>query len=372
MPVNARHGLAGIRVLIVDRSSIMSRLVEDALSKDPGITVVGRSDGNDAIERIFAHRPQVLILGIDDNATYGIELLRRVVAQTPLPTIVFGNMEHSIHAMQALELGAIDFVARPLSPNSTDFPRTGSALVAKVKLATRVNVSEMVKYLTGARPRPADRSRAQAVSSPSADPPARVVVAIAASTGGPKALDTLVSTLPANLPATLLIVQHMPGGFTASFAERLDRLSYLSIREAIDGEPLRAGEALVGPGGHHILLRAGPGGGEPVIHLNDSPPVVGLRPAANLLFESVAELFGSRAIGVVMTGMGSDGAEGLCKIKEAGGYTLAQDEESSVIYGMPKAAAETGCVDAILPLSDLAGGIIDAVYQRAPAQDSTT
>ena len=371
MPVSTQHGRATIRVLIIDRSLIMRRLIGDALETDPNIAVAGRSDGSDAIEQVFAHKPQVLILDADDEAPFGLDLLRRIVAQTPLPAVVLGSEDCSRRAIQALELGAVDFVVKPSGPVSIDFYRVKDELLAKVKLAAMVKVPNIVKYLAIPNHRPTADQFAPATRQGSTTPEALVVVAIAASTGGPQALDVLVSTLPANLPANLLIVQHMPAGFTASFAERLDRQSYLTIREAVPGDRLRAGQGFVAPGGYHIRVEVDPTSGEPVIQLDDAPPIMGLRPTANMLFESVARLFGPRAIGVVMTGMGADGAQGLCQIKEAGGYVLAQDEASSIIYGMPKAAAETGCVDAVLPLSKLAAGIVDAVQQRAGVQATT-
>jgi two-component system, chemotaxis family, protein-glutamate methylesterase/glutaminase len=367
MSVNALRRHIDIRVLIIDRSLIMRRLIADALAADPHIVVVGSSDGSDAIEQVFAHKPQVLILDADDEAPYGLDLLRRIVAQTPLPAVVLGSVDWSRRAIGALELGAIDFVVKPSGPVSADFYRVKAELLQKVKLAATIKIPEIVKYLTVSSQKPGGM---QAARQNPAAASALMAVAIAASTGGPQALDVLVSGLPANLPATLLIVQHMPAGFTASFAERLDRQSYLTIKEAAAGDHLRAGLAFVAPGGYHIHVRKEPGSGEPVVHLDDSPPIVGLRPTANLLFESVAAVFGPRAIGVVMTGMGADGAQGLQHIKAAGGYALAQDEASSIIYGMPKAAAETGCLDAILPLSGLAAGIVDAVYRVCRERDA--
>jgi len=250
-------------------------------------------------------------------------------------------------AFEALERGAVDFVLKPSGTISVDIHRVRQELVEKVKLATLVNLRKVTAQAAPTAP--------LALKVPPGATGKRTV-AIGASTGGPKALDHLLSSLPASLPAPVLVVQHMPPGFTRSFAERLNRRSPLLVKEAEEGDVVLPGRAYVAPGDHHMLVEKR--AGREIIRLDKSPRVKGLRPSADVTMRSVADIYGAGSIGVILTGMGSDGTEGLRAIKERGGVTIAQDRATSIIYGMPRAAVESGCVDKVLPLDKIPGEIV--------------
>lgn len=339
-----------IRVMVVDDSALMRKLITEILEKDPGIEVVGTAmDGLFALKKIPQSRPDVITLDLDMPRMDGLTALRYIVNDYSIPVVLVSSLTTKGGALtlEGLALGAVDFITKPKDAISLHINEIADELIQKVKAASRVSVYKM--------PRPVLKQDVfrQTVSIRK-DVPAvnlKKVVAIGVSTGGPNAISCILPKLPADLPACVLIVQHMPEGFTAAFANRLNQACNIRVKEASEGDQLMPGTALIAPGSRHLkVARIGKGG---VAVLSSAPPVNGHRPSADVLFDSVSEEFGPEGIGVIMTGMGVDGARGLGKIKAQGGRTIAQNEESCVVFGMPKAAIDMGHVDEILPLEEI-------------------
>ncbi|HEX6739356.1 MAG TPA: chemotaxis response regulator protein-glutamate methylesterase [Vicinamibacteria bacterium] len=354
-----------IRVLVIDDSAVMRKLLPALLGRDPDIEVVATAvDGVVGLRKVVRFQPDVVTLDLEMPRMAGLDVLREMVAQSEVPVVVVSAHTPRDAALTAtaLSLGAVDVVAKP-----GPFSEGGLEAMA-------AQLAETVRAVGGRRWR-RPRLPAPPPPSPSVSPlappsaPSRRVVAVAASTGGPAALADLLARLPADLPAAVLVVQHMPEGFTRGLADRLNNLCGLTVREAQDGEPLQAGLVLVAPGGRH--LRVGRGRDGCVALLDRGPTVSGHRPSADVLFESVARAFGARAGGVLLTGMGEDGAEGLAALRRAGGRTLAQDEESSVVFGMPRAAVQRGAVERVLPLERIADAVV-GVLSRSQAPPPPT
>jgi len=345
--------MATIDVLVVDDSPFMQRIITKLLETDPRIRVVGTAaDGYQALEQIRSIHPDVVTMDIEMPRLDGLATLHRLMQQMPTPVIMLSGVDDATAAVQALELGAVDFVAKPSGTVSIDLYKIGEELIAKVKIATLVNldrVAAQVELPAAPVPAPGERESAHCLS----------LVAIGASTGGPRALDWILRHLPASLPASVLVVQHMPAGFTAGFAQRLDLHSPLQVTEAGEGQVMQVGSAYVAPGGKHMVVTEK--GGQPLIRLLATAAVNSVRPSADVLMASVAEVANAHSVGVVLTGMGKDGSEGLARIKQAQGITLAQNRESSTIFGMPRAAIEQGVVDKVLPLSEIPAAIVEAV-----------
>jgi len=346
-----------IDVLVVDDSPLMRRIITSMLESDPRIRVVSTAaDGYEAIEKVEALRPDVVTLDIQMPRMDGLEALRQIMRRAPTPVVMLSGVKEATAAVQALALGAVEFVAKPSGTISIDLYKVRDELISKVKLATLVNLDRVVARMEPLVPPlslspPMGRMKGGAW-----------MLAIGASTGGPRALYQVIRCLPAELPSSVLIVQHMPAGFTTSFARRLDQCSPLHVEEARDGQAVTMGAAYVAPGGVHMVVAKERD--QPTIRLQDTPPVNSVRPSADVLMASVARLNGARSVGVLLTGMGADGAEGLAQIKAAGGITLAQDKESSAIFGMPKAAIERGVVDRVLPLSEIPHAIVAAIEEK--------
>jgi two-component system chemotaxis response regulator CheB len=333
-----------IRVLVVDDSATMRGLIRATLSRDPAIEVVGEAaDPLQAREAIKALNPDVITLDVEMPNMNGLEFLEKLMRLRPTPVVMVSTLtvRGAEATLTALELGAVDCIAKP----ATAGPNAFDQLVDKVKLASHA------------------RPRAWRAAPPSSAPAGLVgdyasdgrVVAIGSSTGGVEALMTLVAALPANGPP-VVITQHMPANFTKSFAERLDRTCAASVTEAVDGAPLIAGKVYVAPGGErHLSIE---GASQPRCRVTQGEPVSGHRPSVDVLFASVAKVARDRAIGVILTGMGRDGAQGLLTLRQVGAATLGQDESSCVVYGMPKAAFEIGAVERQLPLEKIGGEIV--------------
>jgi two-component system, chemotaxis family, protein-glutamate methylesterase/glutaminase len=324
-----------IRVLVVDDSPTMRGVITAALRRDPEIEVIGGAgDPYEAREAIKALSPDVITLDVEMPRMGGIEFLERIMRLRPMPVIMVSTLTQAGAAttLEALELGAFDCVGKP------DF----DGLVDKVKAAAHSRVR-------GREDRPAPGSR------PATFEPADRILAIGSSTGGVEALISILQCFPENCPPTL-ITQHMPATFTKSFAARLDRMCAAQVEEAEDGAPVKAGRVYLAPGAAHLEVVTAK---DPVCRLRQSEPVSGHRPSVDVLFESVARSFGSKAVGVILTGMGKDGAKGLLAMREAGARTLGQDEGSSVVYGMPKVAFELGAVEKQLPLYRIAAAALD-------------
>ena len=333
----------------------MRRLVSEMLATSGEFRVVGTArNGLDALKHIHALDPDIVTLDIEMPELDGLQALGYIMSEMPRPVVMLSALDSPNGGeltIRALELGAVDFVHKPAGPARDTIDRLGGRLLEALRAASCVNLRG-VSVL--ARPSLAPRASARPDASA-----ATHAVAIAASTGGPRALAELIPRLPGGLRAAVLVVQHMPAGFTTSLASRLDAMSPLAVAEARHGERIEHGRVYVAPGGMH--MRVSDLAGPPTIALDQSPPIWGVRPSADPLFRSAAQRFGSSLVGVVLTGMGRDGAEGLRSIRDRGGYAVVQDKATSIVYGMPQVALTTAGADKVLPLDDIAGEITDAV-----------
>jgi two-component system chemotaxis response regulator CheB len=348
-----------LRVLVVDDSNLMRRLIRDLLASDPSVEVVGEApEGLTAIRLIHELRPDVVTLDVEMPGMSGLEVLGYVMSEMPTPIVVLSGMEDPDLALKALGLGAVDFLRKPSGTISVDLYRVKEELLQKVKTAPLANLRQLRRGVEEAAPAP---SKKEAPATLKVETP-RWAVAIGASTGGPQTLMQSLPQVPAGLPAGLLIVQHMPPGFTRSFAQRLNEVSALNVVEAEDGMVFQAGWAYVAPGGHHLVVQKEASAVS--VRLDDSPPRGTLRPAADVTMASAATVYGAHSVGVLLTGMGSDGTEGFREIRQAGGRTIAQNRETCLIYGMPRAVAEQGLADEILPLDEVAPAIARIVAEE--------
>jgi len=342
-----------VRVLVVDDSALMRKLIPQMLATDDSIEVVGTAmDGNFCLKKIEELKPNVITLDLEMPGMNGIDTLKEIMRREPLPVIVFSShsTEGASVTMKALGLGAFDFVTKPRDA-SAHMAETARELIAKVKAAAECKLKLCIV--------PGQSRKPQKAPAPAGV--ASKVVAIGVSTGGPQALEYLLSQLPGDFPGAIVVVQHMPDGFTDMFARRLDELSQLRVKEAQSGDLLQAGRVLVCPGNRHMKAKRLPMGD--IVVLSDEPRVNGHRPSVDVLMRSVAEEFRSQTVAVLMTGMGDDGAEGLGAVKKSGGMTIAQSEESCVVYGMPKAAIERGYAIRIVGL-DVLGATLQALCGR--------
>ncbi len=337
-----------LRVLVVDDSALMRKLIPQILAGDSEIEVVGTAmDGEFGLKKIEDLRPDVVTLDLEMPRMDGLETLRQITRRFRVPVIVVSALttEGASATFKALALGAFDFVAKPRDAASARMDEIAQDLIGKIKVAARTKIRPITAPEVFERPRPhkqGPRLRREPTK----------IVAIGISTGGPNALQYLLTQLPGDFPGSIVVVQHMPEGFTEMFSRRLDESCAVDVKEAQSGDLLIAGRALICPGNRHIKVRRMPLGNTVV--LSDEPRMNGHRPSVDILFRSMAMEFGSRGIGVLMTGMGDDGANGLGLMKDSGGLTIAQSEESCTVFGMPKAAIERGHAMRVVPLDMLA------------------
>jgi len=338
-----------ISVLIVDDSPIFREALRDLLGSDPAITVVGTAaNGQEAVEMTERLQPDLITMDIRMPVMDGLEAIEQIMADHPTPILVVTEDVSERLTFQALERGALELIRKPGGPGlGLEGTRAREELRSKVKLLSSIRV---VRHVAGAR------RRRVSTHEPRERHVRKHVVAIAGSTGGPRALLRVLSSLPADFPAGLLVVQHISRGFSLGLAEWLDQECAIRVRLARSGDSIEPALALVAPEDRHMLVTSG---GR--IDLDGSAPLEGHRPSATLLFRSVASVFGARATGLIMTGMGSDGAEGLHDIYRSGGMTIAQDAATSTVFGMPRAAVELGAARVVLPLEEIPRALRRAV-----------
>ncbi|WP_135825930.1 protein-glutamate methylesterase/protein-glutamine glutaminase [Halorussus ruber] len=339
------------RAVVVDDSHFMRTVISDIL-EDGGIEVVAQAnDGEEGVEAVRTHDPDVVTMDVEMPRMDGIEAVEEIMATNPTPVLMLSaHTEDGAEAtFEALEKGAVDFLAKPGGEVSTEISAHGDALVEKVKSATRADPSSVDDVDTTTDAIEADHGY---VENPT--------LVIGASTGGPRVVERVLSSLPAEANFRVLVVQHMPDGFTGRFAERLDGRSEYDVREATDGMRITGGDAVVAKGDYHMEV-AGYGNGRIRLRLQQEEALHGVRPAIDVTMETAAEKIDGPLTGVVLTGMGSDGAEGIEAIKGAGGATLAQDEESCSVFGIPARAIETGCVDEVHSADEMGKAILDTI-----------
>jgi two-component system chemotaxis response regulator CheB len=343
-----------IRVLVADDSAFMRTAITRMVESDPQLKVVGAAhNGVEALELAATLNPDVITLDIEMPRLDGLGVLQRLMEENPRPVIIVSSLsqEGAEATLQALDLGAFDCIPKQLSYASLDIIKIRDHLVEQIKAAA---VSRPRRRLKTAAPAPVAPVSAgfRGLARPE-------VVVIGTSTGGPGALREIIPALPADLPVGVLVVQHMPTGFTGPLARRLDSLSAITVREATDGHLLQAGEVLIAPAGFHMTVSRN-GAGKSTIRVGDEPNGTLHKPSVDVTMLSAAEAFGARAMGVILTGMGSDGARGMSAIRERGGITVGQDEATSVVYGMPRACAERGILRRVAPLGAVCSEIVAA------------
>jgi two-component system chemotaxis response regulator CheB len=366
-----------IRVLVVDDSAFMRRVLSETIADQPDMELAGVAiNGLDALVKVEQLQPDVVTLDVEMPEMDGLTALRHLMRRYPRPVVMLSSRTQAgaVTTLRALTIGAVDFVAKPSGTIALDFQRVRQELVYKIRVAARakINVASAAPASMAAADRQAKGTRAfHSATLASPVPDVRMhfgsrkfeqLVVIGSSTGGPRALGTLIPALPADGHTAYLIVQHMPAGFTRSLAERLDSFSHLAVREAAQGDHLSADVALVAPGDFHVRI-----GSDGTIELDDSPRVHGVRPSIDVTLGSVVERFGRRVVTAILTGMGTDGATGAEAVHAAGGVVLAEDESSCVVWGMPRAVFERGVADRVVPLDGMAEALVAALSARSAA-----
>ena len=371
------------RVMVVDDSALVRRIVSDILSTDPDLEVVATAaQAEFALAKLEREKPDVITLDLEMPGMGGLEAIRHIMATRPTPIVVLSShaQRGAERTLQALDLGAVDFVLKPSAGLSGGVTDVAAELTGKVKsaakaassaarTATRTGAAAMeappvAQPASGAERAPyaAERAQYAAERAPYAAERAQYaaeIVAIGTSTGGPVALKTVLAMLPADLPVGVVVVQHMPAVFTRAFADRLDACCAVAVKEAEHGDLILPGRVLIAPGGWHMKVSRF--GGEPRVLLDQNAAVNGHRPSVDVLVRSVAAEYGGSAVGVIMTGMGRDGADGLHGLRARGGHVIAQDRDTSVIYGMNREVIEGGDADEVAPVEQIAGRIVAAL-----------
>lgn len=370
--------MSKIRVLVTDDSAFMRKVISDILSEDPDVEVIDRAkNGLECIEKCRKLHPDVVTLDIEMPVMDGLQALEKLMSTNPLPVVMISSLtkEGADATIRALELGAFDFVTKPSGPISLDIHKVADRLIQCVKAAALAKRRKKIGG-TGVLPRtlpmkeqavpktvqpakpatpPVPTPAPAAVSTPSVprrSGPSNKLVVLGTSTGGPKALQKVLTAIPENFPAPIAIVQHMPAGFTKSLAQRLDSLSQIRVTEVQEGEVLQPGTAYIAPGGYHFEVRQG--SGKLYAHLTQEEPRAGHRPSVDVLFESVSRLTNIDKWAIIMTGMGNDGTKGLQLMKQTGAVTsIVEDESTCVVFGMPRAAIQAGVADNVVPLDNI-------------------
>ncbi|HHT42705.1 MAG TPA: chemotaxis response regulator protein-glutamate methylesterase [Firmicutes bacterium] len=342
-----------IRVLVVDDSAFMRKLIMEIINAQPDLEVAGYArNGEDALRKLDRLEVDVVTLDVEMPIMDGLETLKRIMSDKPRPVVMLSSRTRkgSETTIQALSLGAVDFVSKPVGSIAPELDSIADELVDKIRCAAMAQLPQKAKAPTAVKKRPVT------TFPPLPEGAASKIVIIGSSTGGPKAIEEVFAHIPENLPAGIVVVQHMPKDFTRSFAERLNSIFPFPVKEAQTGDVVENGKVLIAPGDYHLVITP-----ERRVELNQEDRVMFLRPAIDVTMESLPEVYGKNIIGVILTGMGRDGARGMAKIKKAGGLTIAQDRATSTIYSMPKAVADEGNADYILPLDKIGGVITELI-----------
>lgn len=348
------------KVLVIDDSAFMRRVISDIINSEPRLEVVDvAKNGKEALQKIKELKPDVVTLDIEMPVMNGLEVLKMIMNENPIPVVMVSSLtgQGTKETILALELGAVDFIAKPTSIFDINQGEVKKTIINKILTASFSSYRQVYKPLykeSSSLPKVMNANKKHKGKE------MKKIIAIGTSTGGPRALQEVIPYLPADISAGIIIVQHMPPGFTKSLAERLNNLSKITVKEAEDGDIIEAGMAFIAPGDKHLLV-------EKInntfsIRLANTPPVGGHRPAVNVMMDSLSDTNYTNIIGVIMTGMGTDGCQGLVKLKQKNhAHVIAQNEESCVVYGMPKAVVQAGIADRIVPLNQIAHEIINMV-----------
>jgi two-component system chemotaxis response regulator CheB len=347
------NGIRRIQVLVVDDSAVVRQVLEAVLSQEPDMSVMVASDPLIALQKMARVRPDVIVLDLEMPRMDGLTFLRKIMATDPIPTVICSGVavRGTEAALRALDEGAVGIVSKPKLGVRNFLYESGLVLTDMVRSAARALIGR--RYSAADLPRPKTTPPQPRPRSPEAF--SKGLVAIGASTGGTEALAEILSALPPDSPGTV-VVQHMPEVFTAAFAERLNRISQIEVKEAEQGDRIAPGRALIAPGNRHMSVRRR--GAQCYAEISEGPLVSRHRPSVDVLFRSVAQAAGANALGIILTGMGNDGAQGLLEMRNAGAATIAQDEASCVVFGMPREAIACGAVDLVLPLSQIPASIL--------------
>ena len=347
-----------IKVLVVDDSAFNRRTISDMLEKSPDIKVVGTAnDGEEGLKKAFTLKPDVITLDLEMPKMDGFTFLRILMAKMPMPVIVVSSRDDDANVFKALEFGAVDFLAKPTARISRDLLNIEKDILSKVKIVSELKMENLRKRIV-------DKDRTISTKTKQSEPNVESIykgdfelLAIGSSTGGPPALQSIFTSLPEDLPLAVVVSQHMPPGFTRAFADRLNRLSDVSIKEAEEGDRIENGRVLIAPGGTHMTFARKSGGVFVKISAKTADDMYA--PSVDRMFSSAAKVFEDRSIGLVLTGMGSDGKKGVVDIKDANGFVMAESEDTAIVYGMPNEAVKTGRVDKVLPLDRISAEIIN-------------
>jgi len=356
--------MARYRVLVVDDSLFMRKMISDIIRDHPQLEVAGVArNGKEAVDAVRRLRPDVVTMDVAMPEMNGLDAVREIMRTNPVPIVMLSSRteEGAEETIRALEWGAVDFIHKPSGSISLDLEKIRAELYDKLLAAAQVKGTLFAQT----RPLFAERPAAPTTGIDPSDRPSdvRCAVAIGASTGGPRALQAVLTGLPPSFPAAVLVVQHMPSPFTRSLAQRLDQLCWLRVKEAEDGDFLENGKVYVAPGGKHMTVERA-SGKTYRIKLSERPPRSGHRPSVDELFESLVPLTDLRRIAVLLTGMGSDGASGMLALKQSGAETIAEAESTCIVYGMPRAAVELDAADDVLPLGSISGRLVECVIGR--------
>ena len=343
-----------VQVLVVDDSAVVRQVLEAVLSQEPDMSVTVASDPLIALQKMSRTRPDVIVLDLDMPRMDGLTFLRKIMAEDPIPTVICSGVAErgTEAALRALDEGAVEIITKPKLGLRSFLYETGLILTDIVRSAAGARIRSRISSVVPKR----EPARARPKRTPHRFPSERLV-AIGASTGGTEALSEILIAMPPDCPP-IVIVQHMPEVFTAAFAERLNRLCQIEVKEAASGDRIAPGRALIAPGNHHMSVRRR--SHRSFVEIEDGPLVSRHRPSVDVMFRSVAKAEGMNALGIILTGMGNDGADGLLEMKKAGAETIAQDEASCVVFGMPKGAIACGAVDTVAPLSQIPWRILHA------------